>query len=60
MRLIISPGLDGGDLRFVGPGVDELVASFRTFDQAVETYWGARDALGMLAACLSNTETKGA
>jgi len=60
MRLSLCANLDGHALRFVGSDSDELVATFRTFDQAAEAYRAAKDALGILAACLSNTETKGA
>lgn len=60
MRLTITGHMEGHALRFVGSDSDELVATFRTFDQAAEAYRAAKDALGILAACLSNTETKGA
>lgn len=58
MRLSLCANLDGYSLRFVGSDSDELVATFRTFDQAAAAHRAATDALGMLAACLSTPATE--
>lgn len=64
MRLSLCANFDGYSVRLVDETSDELLGVFRTFDEAATNYrtlkQAAHDALGMLAACLSNTETKGA
>lgn len=58
VRLQITGHADGCALRFVGPGSDETVAAFRTFDEAADAYRAAKDALGMLVACLATQSAK--
>jgi hypothetical protein len=64
MRIDLCANFDGYSVRLVDETSDEVLATFRTFDEAAISYRATKqashDALGMLAACLSNTETKGA
>lgn len=53
MRLTISAHMEGHALRFVGPGSDEIVATFRTWDEVAAAMRAAREALPQLAATLA-------
>ncbi len=62
MRLSLCANFDGYSVRLVDETSDEVLATFRTFDEAAISYRATKqashDALAMLAACLSTTPTK--
>lgn len=58
--LSLTGHMEGYAVRSIGPSFDVVLEAFPAFDEAAEAYRAAKEALWMLAACLSNTETKGA